>query len=269
MAFEDLTFYQGEVLTASKLNQIVQNVRDHVHGKDGVTERAAKIIIQPDSDPASGTKLFEIRDAAGSTLISGDIDGKLSASQLESTVASGTPPLIIASTDMVSNLNAEYWSGKLPSDLILEGPSPDPSYLSWDSAAFYSNTNGTSQDTGGSWVQVLSTTFTLDSVLKQFLKIRFLLASSTGETVRASVQISNPSGQLIGGAYTVSETSTTLTEHIVYPPSLVASTTSNAASWNDTITIELYVLSPSGTQVSWDDFYAYFVREALVTGRWA
>ena len=52
--------------------------------------------------------------ATGSTIAERDADGDLVARQLESTVSTGTPPLAVASTTEVPNLNAAQVGGRTP-----------------------------------------------------------------------------------------------------------------------------------------------------------
>jgi hypothetical protein len=263
MGYIALVFVEGEILTAAKLNQILENIRSHVHGSGEVGSRVAKITIQPEQDPPAGSYLMEFRRADGTVVGSGTIEGDLSLLQLESSAASGTAPLIITSSALVSNLNAELWNGKRPSDLIWEAPALPGDKLDWDDP-FFQNLGG-SLVGDGTFQTAVSTTFPLSELRRQFIRSAFAISSGDGTAVDAKVEFYNSSAQLIQETDIVSTTSTTYVSFNLYSDSLLTGNSVDAR-FGETIEIRFLLRAAAGNTAYWDYFNAHFTRP-FVTGR--
>lgn len=76
-------------------------------------------VVQQTGEVAAALVATGMMAAATSLSVTGNVSG----SQLVSTVATGTSPLTVASTTMVTNLNANYLGGNLASAFLLSGAS--------------------------------------------------------------------------------------------------------------------------------------------------
>lgn len=265
MAYTEISFSSGEPLLASKMNQISQNIRDHIHGEKGVTDRVASLIIRPESDPPPGSSLLEVQKSDGTVVAKIDIDGKITAAKFESTVPTGSPPLIISSTDLVSNLNAEFWQGKSPSDINFISASPNPAYIYYLNF-FYENLEGSYETPGDAWLEIEMTNLTIDDLRKQFIRMRLRLSSGDGTEVKARFRVQKSTGETIVVSDEVSTTSTTLVWLECYCTSILVGNTYNA-DWGETVTLFLGLFASGTNTVHWDALRFYYAERFFRTGR--
>jgi len=258
MSYLNQTVQLGEIPSSGFFNQISQNIKDHIHGKDGVTLRFASLVVQPDSALGDEEALFGLNRADGSSLIKGLYGGREVASQFEA------DRLSVSSSTMVSNLNVERWQGRLISDLSLVGPQViEISKFDWEDGCFYYNGEGGST-TATDWVLQFSFTFDLDHLRKQLLKFQVDLWGDPEPTAVAWIKViaKKSNGQIISGTNTGRRSRDTADLYLV---SLLSDLNSNPADFGETITIEVYLKAEDGT-ANWDEFYAYFPK-ACALGR--
>lgn len=92
-------------------------------------------LIDPYSLRQDGSKLLTANWDAGSF--------KITAQQLESDIATGTAPLVIASTTVVANLNADLWDGYQFADYLNQAvkSSSSPTFTAVNATNLYIDTN--------------------------------------------------------------------------------------------------------------------------------
>jgi hypothetical protein len=260
MSYQFLVFSVGERPTAAQWSQILENIRTHVHGEDGVTEHAVLLVIQPDSDQADDTVILEIQKADGTSVLRLRQNGKIEAEQ------SQIDSLSVSDSALVSNLNAEFWRGRLHSDLLLRSAGFSEPDLQWEGTAFYYNGTGGST-TSTSEVLQFSTTFTLDNPRKQQVKFSYDRWTDTdGEIAWAKVVLKNSAGDELWSDTRGTYATAPGTFWTCYSYSIMTEPTT-PATFNETITIEFYLWSSVSTATaSWSEFYAFFPK-GFVTGR--
>jgi len=95
---------------------------DIVTGTAPIIVASTTVVSNLNADQVDGKDSTDLVLVDGSQGLSGDWDAgshKITAEQLESDIATGTAPLIVASTTVVSNLNADQVDGKDSTDLVL------------------------------------------------------------------------------------------------------------------------------------------------------
>jgi hypothetical protein len=263
MSYQEIGFSSGEIVPATKLNQIFLNIRDHIHGRDA-PERFAFLIIRPTTDPAAGTLLLDVQNAAGSSLISLDSDGNLAITGKLS--LSGSPPLIVASNTLVVNLNADLWNGKADADFIFnEAPASDSRYCSWLLDAYFRYLSSASA-TGTGWIVLDSFASTLDDLKKQFLRAIMDVYTSDGQTAQVKVQVrKSDDTTVIWESDPISSTALSTDPDTItfYSPCLMAGNTYNA-DWNETLYYYLYG-DPGGYTIYVENYYLNQVYRGVQT----
>ena len=101
--------------------------------------------------PASGSANYVQISPASAQSGGFWIDGNAKASTLQSTIATGTAPLTVASTTLVSNLNADLLDGKHASDFQLALTNPITGTGATGQVAFWNGTNTQGGDNGLFW----------------------------------------------------------------------------------------------------------------------
>ena len=266
MSYQFLIFQEGEILTALELNQILDNIKAHIHGLGGVTNRVGSLTVRPSTDPLETDPVLTLQKADGSTSSEFQAGGSLKGAQLELTAI--TNALAVNSQTLVPNLNTQFWSSKTFDNLFFKAPALLEDPFAWELSDEYFYYNGTGGSTTSTTLELqFTTTFLLDDLTKQVPFFRYQLKTSDATNYAySSIIISKEDGTQIHSKSALTYSINFETIQIGFP-SLLEINPDVPVSLGETLRIEFFIsVDEPGATAYWDEFYGFFCKPFL-TGR--